>query len=158
MIAYLMVTQMGFSDALGRVDLYSTYQNLSSETKERAEAEVRRLVEEGHRRATKTLTERRKDLDLIANALVEYEVLSGDEIRRILKGEKLDKLTADPERPIKVPEISLPPRISGGPSATGSPPPPPPGFGEGIPGFGGSHSAEAGKGTSGLSRSDGVRL
>ncbi len=109
-----MVTQMGMSDVLGNVDLHSEYADLSSETKQKIEQEVRRLVEEGRQRATKLLTEKRKELDILAKALVEYEVLNLDEMNRVLKGEKLKKLAVLPKSPIMIPEIALPPGITSG--------------------------------------------
>lgn len=108
-----MVTQMGMSESFGNIDLYSEYQNLSSETKQQIETEVRRILEEGRVRAHKVLIERRRDLDVLAKALVEYEVLNADEMRRVLKGEKLQKLTSLPKIPIKLPDIALPPRLGG---------------------------------------------
>lgn len=137
-VAFSMVTQMGFSESMGKMDLRSAYEQLSSETKQKIEDEVRQILEDGRKRATKLLTERRKDLDTLAKALVEYEVLSADEIHRVLQGEKLKKLTANPNRPIKVPDIGLPPGFGDGPSGIGSPPPSPGGLGDAIPGLGGS--------------------
>ena len=113
-----MVTQLGMSDVLGNVDLKSDYADLSSETKQQIEREVRRLVEEGRQRATKILTEKRKELDILAKALVEYEVLNLDEMNRVLKGEKLKKLTVLPKTPITMPEIVGPLGIAGGKSPT----------------------------------------
>ena len=108
-----MVTQLGFSDLLGDVDLDTHYNQLSSETKQKIEHEVQRLVDDGRKRATKLLTEKRKELDILANALVEYEVLNLDEIQRVLKGEKLQKVSALASMPIKVPELGLPPGLGG---------------------------------------------
>ncbi|MGE0341241.1 MAG: cell division protein FtsH, partial [Xanthobacteraceae bacterium] len=48
--------------------------------------EVRRLVEEGYAEATKILTEKREQLEVLAKGLIEYETLSGDEIRDLLEG------------------------------------------------------------------------
>ena len=101
-----MVTKMGMSELLGNMD-YSDYNQLSSDTKQQIEHEVRRILEEGRQRATKVLTDRRRDLDILAKALVEYEVLTADELRRVLKGEKLPKLTITPHVPIKLPEIMV---------------------------------------------------
>ena len=115
-----MVTQLGMSDVLGNVDLNSDYADLSSETKQQIEREVRRLVEEGYQRATKILTEKRKELDILAKALVEYEVLNLDEMNRVLKGEKLKKLTVLPKTPMTMPEIVGPLGIGGGKSGTHS--------------------------------------
>jgi len=112
-LAYEMVTQLGFSDLLGDVDLDTHYNQLSSETKQKIEHEVQRLVDDGRKRATKLLTEKRKELDILANALVEYEVLNLDEIQRVLKGEKLQKVGALANVPIKVPELGLPPALGG---------------------------------------------
>ncbi|KAL9598251.1 MAG: hypothetical protein Q9219_004610 [cf. Caloplaca sp. 3 TL-2023] len=107
-VAYHMVTQCGMSDVLGNIDLNTNYEFISPETKLKIEAEVRRLVEEGRERATRILTENRKELDIIAKALIEYEVLSLDEVNRVLKGEKLPKLTSKSAAPLKLPDIVLP--------------------------------------------------
>jgi ATP-dependent metalloprotease len=108
-----MVTQLGFSDILGNVDLNSNYASLSSETKRTIESEVQRIVDEGRQQAKKVLTERRKELDIIANALVEYEVLTLEEVQKVLKGEKLNRLSAVPVSSTKVPQITLPPALDG---------------------------------------------
>ena len=117
-----MVTQMGMSDEMGNVDLNSDYGSLSSETKQHIEREVRRIVEEGRDRATKLLTQRRKDLDTVAKALLEYETLSKDEIEKVLKGETLpDKLTSLPGAPLVIPEALLPPGFGGDVNAATEP-------------------------------------
>nr|POE74667.1 mitochondrial inner membrane i-aaa protease supercomplex subunit yme1 [Quercus suber] len=133
--AFHMAAQAGMSDKLGNVDLATDYKNLSSQTKQDIESEVRRLVEEGRDRAMKLLTERRTELDRLATALVEYETLDRDEMERVVRGEKLsDKIKVDPNSPIKFPE----------PTTTSILPPPPPqlplpGFGApGTPGSSGS--------------------
>ncbi|MCJ1471233.1 hypothetical protein MMC07_009881 [Pseudocyphellaria aurata] len=119
-IAYSMVARLGMSKSFGSVDFHTEYKNLSSETKLKIEDEVRRIIEEGRQRAIKTLTERRRDLDLLAKALVDYEELNEDEIRRVIKGEKLSKLTTLPNIPIKVPEfVTIPPPTLGGSSPGG---------------------------------------
>lgn len=112
-IAYQMVTSLGMSDKLGNMDFASSYQYLSSETKLKIEQEVTRFVEEGKSRATALLTEKRKELDILAKALVEYETLSLEEIKKVLKGEKLDKMTTLLHSPLKLPEIVLPPGMGG---------------------------------------------
>ena len=112
-----MVTKLGMSEKLGNVDLADGYEHLSSETKQQIESEVRRIIEEARQRATVLLTEHRKDLDTLAKALVEYEVLSLDEMQRVLKGEKLQKMKGISKMPMKLPELVLPPGIAG----TGTP-------------------------------------
>lgn len=101
------------SDDLGNMDFATNYNRISSETKRKIESEVRRLIEEGRARATKLLTDNRKELDIIAKALMEYEVLSLEEVDKVLKGEQLPKLTSKPSVPIKLPELVLPASISG---------------------------------------------
>ena len=119
-VAYQMVTMHGMSDVLGNMDFASSYEQLSSETKLKIEQEVIRFVEEGKSRATALLTEKRKELDILAKALVEYETLNRAEVTKVLKGEKLDKMTAMLRAPLKLPEIVLPPGMGG--ESSSSPP------------------------------------
>lgn len=113
---------MGMSEKLGNMDLHSEYTHLSSEMKQKIEDEVRGILDESSERARKVLTERRKELELLAMALVTYEVLNLDEIRRVLKGEKLPKLTAKPNTPIKRPELKAPPGLGEIPPGFAGPP------------------------------------
>jgi len=114
-IAYMMVTQAGMSEALGNVDLSTDYARLSSETKQRIENEVRRLVEEGRERAVKLLTSNREGLDRLAHALVEYETLSKEDMEKVVRGERLpEKLKVDAGAPVKMPDTVLPPPPSFG--------------------------------------------
>ena len=110
-IAYQMVTMLGMSDLLGNMDFYSNYDQLSSETKLKIEQEVTRFVEEGKSRATVLLKEKRRELDMLAKALVEYETLNLEEIKKVLKGEKLDKMSTIVKAPLKLPEIVVPPGL-----------------------------------------------
>lgn len=107
--AFTLITRFGYSHKLGNVDLSSNYERLSSETKQEIEAEVRRLIEEGRNRATKILTEKRSELEMLTNALIEYETLTKEEMERILKGEKLDKLEATTTASTTPPSSSVPP-------------------------------------------------
>lgn len=109
-----MVTTMGFSNKLGNVDLHSNYDALSSTTKQVVEDEVRRFIEEGRLRAEKLLTEKSKELHLLAKALVDYETLDRDECFKVIKGEKLPNRPIAGKGDIKVPEIgSTLPEIPG---------------------------------------------
>ena len=114
-----MITSYGMSDALGQADLATNYDSLSSETKQQIEGEVRRILDESRQRTTKLLTERRKDLDTLAKGLVDYEVLSLDEVQKVLKGEKLQKMTSTASIPMKLPEIVLPPGLVPAPGPNG---------------------------------------
>jgi cell division protease FtsH len=97
-LARMMVTRWGFSPELGTVAYgenqdevflgmsVARQQNVSEATAQKIDAEVRRLVEEGLSEARRILTERRADLETLAKGLLEYETLSGDEIKDLLAG------------------------------------------------------------------------
>jgi ATP-dependent metalloprotease len=100
-----MVTQFGMSAELGNVDLASNHDTLSADTKKLIESEVRRVIEEGRIRATKLLQSKRKELDYLAKALVDYETLNRDEAFKVIKGEKLANKQIMPPGPIKIPVV-----------------------------------------------------
>ena len=100
-----MVVEWGMSDKVGPMHYGSDQQEvflgysmgqsrvgMSDATLQLIDAEIKRLVNDAHAAATKILTDHRDQLDLLANALLEYETLSGDEIKALLDGKK-------PERP-----------------------------------------------------------
>lgn len=113
-IAYSMVTRFGMSEKLGNVDLDSNHNKLSSETKQVIESEVRRTIEEGRVRATELLITKKKELDLLARALVDYETLNKEEAYKVIKGEKLVGRIIVPPRDMKVPESTGPSSGLGG--------------------------------------------
>lgn len=76
------------------------------------------MLEDGRQRATKMLNEHRKELDILAKSLVEYEVLTLEEVEKVLRGEKLQKLSSAPKVGIKLPDIVLPPGLGGSASST----------------------------------------
>jgi ATP-dependent metalloprotease len=100
-----MVTRFGMSPELGNVDLASNHDMLSAGTKQLIENEVRRVIEEGRVRATKLLQNKRKELDLLAKALVDYETLNKEEAFKVIKGEKLEGKTIMPAGPMKIPDV-----------------------------------------------------
>nr|OQO28578.1 hypothetical protein B0A51_05625 [Rachicladosporium sp. CCFEE 5018] len=103
--AYTMVTKAGMSELLGNVDLEHRYKELSAQTKQQIESEVRRFVEEGRNRVYTLLTDNKESLERLANALVEYETLNKSEMEAVVRGEPLpDKLKINPGVPIKIPE------------------------------------------------------
>lgn len=98
-LARAMVTQWGFSDELGPIDyadnqgdvflgqqLVQQSRTVSAETAAKIEREVKGLVEGGLNEARRILTEHNKDWEAIAQGLLEYETLSGEEINDLLKG------------------------------------------------------------------------
>ena len=139
-LARAMVTRWGFSDALGTV-MYGENQEevflgysmgqkntLSEETSRKIDSEVRHLVETGLAEATRIITTRRHDLEILAKGLMEYETLSGDEIIGLLSGRAPIRDTGDdqptvPPRASPVPQTGSP-RPKPGPDAGGLEPQP----------------------------------
>ncbi|KAF2003717.1 cell division protease ftsH [Amniculicola lignicola CBS 123094] len=123
-LAYHMVTSLGFSDLLGNVDFRSNYEQVSPETKRLIDNEVRRLIDEARDNARQILVAHRKELDLLAQALVQYETLEKSEIVKVIKGEKLpDRIMAMPDTPIKLPPLPLLPPARGDEEGSGPPGP-----------------------------------
>ncbi|MCX7298022.1 MAG: ATP-dependent zinc metalloprotease FtsH [Hyphomicrobiales bacterium] len=97
-LARMMVTRWGLSDALGPVaygdngdEVFLGYQvsrqqSVSEETNRKIDSEVRKLVETGLEEARVILTEKRADLEVLARGLLEFETLTGDEIKDLING------------------------------------------------------------------------
>lgn len=105
-LARSMVTKWGMSDKLGPLQYEETQEGYlgyggsqrtmqSADTNKLIDAEIRGLVEGAHKRATQLLTDHRDQLELLAQALLEYETLNGEEINQLLEQGKLDR----PEKP-----------------------------------------------------------
>ncbi|AZV77184.1 ATP-dependent metallopeptidase FtsH/Yme1/Tma family protein [Parasedimentitalea marina] len=97
-LARAMVMQWGMSDKVGNIDYQEAaagYQNnggaggfsVSAATKELIEDEVKRLIDEGYQRAHKILSENSDGFERLAQGLLEYETLTGEEIKRVMNGE-----------------------------------------------------------------------
>jgi len=118
-LARNMVTRWGYSDKLGLVAYgdnqeevflghsVSRTQNVSEETANIIDSEVKRLVQAGYDEAKRILTERLEDLHTLAKALLEYETLSGDEIINALKGVKPNREDTEAKRPTG-PAVAVP--------------------------------------------------
>jgi len=99
-LARAMVMEWGMSDKLGRVRYQSNEQevflghsvarstNISEETARLIDAEIRRLVEDGEQEARRILLDHRGDWETIAQGLLEFETLTGDEIKDLINGKK----------------------------------------------------------------------
>jgi cell division protease FtsH len=97
-LARAMVLRWGMSDAVGNIDYAEAaegYQgntggfSVSAETKRLIEQEVKRLIDEGYQTAKRILTEQSEEWERLAKGLLEYETLTGDEIRKVVAGESL---------------------------------------------------------------------
>ncbi len=98
-LARAMATEWGMSDKLGPL-LYGDNQDevflgrsmmqrsvhMSDETQQVVDAEIKRFVEDGYTTAQKVIRENIDDLHAIAQALLDFETLTGDEIRGLMDG------------------------------------------------------------------------
>lgn len=119
-MARRMVTEWGMSVKLGPLSYGEADQeiflghsiaqrkNMSDSTAEVIDQEVRKIVDIAYAKARKILTEHLKDLHKLAKGLLEYETLSGDEIKRILMGKPLnrDDMSEPPLKKSSVPTSS----------------------------------------------------
>ena len=90
--------------------------NVSDATAQVIDEEVRRLVEEGEAKAREILSSRIDDLHALAKALLEYETLSGEEAKAVIRGEPIRTGDSDGAVPPR-PRASVP--SSGRPKPTG---------------------------------------
>ena len=112
-LARMMVTRWGFSPELGTVAYgenqeevflgmsMGRQQNVSEATAQKIDSEVRRLVEDGLNDARRILTEKQHELEALARGLLEYETLSGEEIRNLLDGQPPVRDTGDTVTPTR---------------------------------------------------------
>ena len=95
-LARAMVMRWGMSDKIGNIDYAEAHEgysggtpgfSVSAKTKEIVEIEVKKLIDNGYKLATKILSEKNDEFERLAQGLLEYETLTGDEIKRVMKGE-----------------------------------------------------------------------
>jgi len=105
-LARNMVTKWGMSDKLGPLQYEEQQEGYlgmggtarlfaSDETNKLIDSEIRGLVDNAHARAKQILGENEDKLHLLAQAMLEFETLTGDEIKQLLKDGKIDR----PEKP-----------------------------------------------------------
>ncbi|MDD8023960.1 MAG: ATP-dependent zinc metalloprotease FtsH [Paracoccaceae bacterium] len=103
-IARAMVMRWGMSDKVGNIDYSEAHEgysgntggfSVSTKTKELIEDEVRGLIETGYQEARRILSENQDEWERLAQGLLEYETLTGDEIRKVMAGEVLGGDDAD---------------------------------------------------------------
>jgi cell division protease FtsH len=115
-MARKMVCEWGMSEALGPLTYgkkeeqiflgkeFNRHQDYSEATALKIDAEIKRIVSEQYDRAQKTLVDNKKVLERIADALLEHEVLDGEQIKQILEGRTMD---------VRVPRSQTPPPREG---------------------------------------------
>ncbi len=120
-LARRMVMEWGLSEKLGPLNYgppqqevflghsITQTQGMSEETAKTVDAEIRRLVEEGYARAQKILEQKADQLVLLAEALLEYETLTGEEINDLIAGKGITRLESGR---LHIPKLSsLPARM-----------------------------------------------
>ena len=95
-LARAMVLRWGMSEKVGNIDYAEAHEgysgntaglSVSANTKELIEVEVKRFIQEAYDRAYKILSKKKTEWERLAQGLFEYETLTGDEIKRVIKGE-----------------------------------------------------------------------
>jgi cell division protease FtsH len=136
-LARNMVTKWGMSDKLGPLQYEQSQEGYlgmgqtvrtmaSDETNKLVDAEIKALVEGSHKRATEVLKEHEDQLHLLAQAMLEYETLTGEEIKQLLESGKIDRpdqpagpTFVQPVHGSSVPKAGK--RFGGGPESSGAP-------------------------------------
>src|SRR5438105_1284798 len=107
-LARRMVTEFGFSEKLGPLRYADNEEEVflghsvtqrkyvHDGTARGIDEEIRRIVDEGERTAREILTGHLDELHALAKGLLEYETMSADEIRRVIKGERIVRDTSTP--------------------------------------------------------------
>ncbi|MEL7131046.1 MAG: ATP-dependent zinc metalloprotease FtsH [Pseudomonadota bacterium] len=95
-LARAMVLQWGMSDKVGNIDYSEAAQgyqgntagfSVSANTKELVEQEVQRFIQDGYELARKIIQENEEEFERLAQGLLEYETLTGEEIERVMRGD-----------------------------------------------------------------------
>ncbi len=116
-----MVTKWGMSEKVGPVEYaqpegesflgYSSSQpvRMSNATAQLIDDEIKSIVEGGLGRAKQLLTDHVDQLHLLADALLEYETLSGEEIKKLIAGEDIGRRDIGPRAaPLPTAGTSIP--------------------------------------------------
>ena len=99
-LARAMVMRWGMSDKVGNIDYSEAAEgysgrtsglSTSAATKELIETEVRSFVQNGYDLAMKTIVDNKERFENLAQGLLEYETLTGAEIKKVMEGESLDR-------------------------------------------------------------------
>ena len=91
-----MVLRWGMSDKVGNIEYSEAHDgypgitaglSVSAHTKELIEDEVKQFISDAYDRAHQILTDRNEEWERLAQGLLEYETLTGDEIKRVMRGD-----------------------------------------------------------------------
>jgi cell division protease FtsH len=133
-MARKMVCEWGMSEALGPLTYgkkeeqiflgkeFNRHQDYSEATALKIDAEIKRIVTEQYDRAQKTLSDGKAMLVRVAEALLEHEVLDGEQIKQVIEGRPLEIRKPEPVAPPPPPAREV--RVDGGERSGGILPPP----------------------------------
>jgi cell division protease FtsH len=100
-LARAMIMEWGMSDKLGRVRYNGNEQevflghsvtqskNLSDDTAKLIDQEIRNLITTGEQKAREILHDKIDALHRVAKGLLEFETLSGEEVKTLMRGENI---------------------------------------------------------------------
>ena len=139
-LARLMVLEWGMSPRLGFVryagedsrEMFVPDRDYSDETAHLIDEEVRRIVDESYKDASRLLEEHWEAVERVAAALLKYETLDAEDVRTLMRGESLDRATVSdllaeearkiaPEEPRQRPEPRQQPDTDAPPGMMPSP-------------------------------------
>ncbi len=134
-MARKMVCEWGMSDTLGPLTYgkkeeaiflgkeFNRHQDYSEATALKIDAEIKRIVTDQYERAFRVLTDKRAELEKVAEALLEHEVLDAVQLGQILAGQPMEIRAPRQEiAPAPVPVREA--KVDGGERAGGILPPP----------------------------------
>ncbi|MEM8693260.1 MAG: ATP-dependent zinc metalloprotease FtsH [Pseudomonadota bacterium] len=130
-LARAMVMRWGMSDKVGNIDYAEAHEgyqgntagfSVSAQTKEMIENEVKQFIDDGYDRAYKIIEENEEEFERLAQGLLEYETLTGDEIKRVMNGDPPHKEDDDDSG---TPEVEDRPSLTAIPKAKSKKSPPP---------------------------------
>ena len=134
-----MITEWGMSDKLGMIAYgdngqevflghsVTQHKNVSEATAREIDNEIKTIIDAAYAKAKRLLTENIGALHAIARALLEYETLSGDEVRGVVRGEPVVRKPVDEPAPPESRRASVPtagrpvPPLAGGIGPTPNP-------------------------------------
>jgi cell division protease FtsH len=103
-LARAMVTELGMSDKVGPIN-YAERQGSdflgtelmsgkwhSEETAREIDEEVERLLKEAYQTAERVVAENRAAIEQVAEALMRFETISGEDIKQLMKGASVESL------------------------------------------------------------------
>ncbi len=120
-IARKMVCELGMSDEIGPLHLaesnqpiflgrdFATRNDISNETANKVDEEIKKLIDWGFQEARRILTENREVLDRCSKALLERETIDAEEFEKLIKGEELEPLpsSSKPATAIEAPNNNI---------------------------------------------------